>query len=286
MKRIRSTILFILILSFFILTSTSCSQSTIDGQNSDIYYVIPSMSAELPAGKTFDGIDAKISSIVLNLESSTIDLTVTNNTDVPVSCDPWHVIEIFENGDWIPCSKAHNDFNTFEKGVIPGDTKTVEYPVGQYNDITTPGNYRFKTYLYKDAAGEREKITVTFEFEVIEADAGISIKEYSYEGTEVVFSLVWNNRSDSTVYVGESYKIQKMSSDGWVDCSRTDTDFYESIHAAMSKESFEKSYHINEHYNLDTYGNYRMILEYHSGSGENTSTSCIAIEFTVPFIIE
>ena len=284
MKTIRTFVL--IFLAAIMLFPTSCTQDKAPAQGSDLYTVIPAMNAEIPVDASFDGIDVKVESIVIAADSSVISLSVTNNKDVAISCDPWNVIEIFEDGKWYSCAKAHNDFGTREKGIQNNSSGTVEYQIGQFNDITAPGKYRFRTNFYADPAGARNKIEASFEFTVTADEIGVRVNGFTYEENVVHFSLTWVNASDSSVYLGERYTVQRLSSEGWEDCEYGEVEFHESLFAIKGGESHDKSYPVSDHYTIDSYGNYRMILNYHTGSGDNTQTSQITIEFTVPFIIE
>ncbi len=284
MKIIKSAIF--IILATIMLISTSCSQEKNDESGSDLYQILPSMIAEIPAESSFGGIDVKVDSVEFCGDFSALSLSVTNNSNAIISCDPWHVVELYENGKWVSCEKANNDFGTREKGVMSNSTVSVEYAIGQYNNLTTPGQYRFRTNFYSDPTGARGKIEAVIEFTVGLADVNVKINGYTYEEDIVHFDLTWINNSDSSVYLEERYTVQRMTEEGWVDCAEGELEFHEGLYAVKSKDSYERSYPVSDHFAIEPYGNYRMILEYHSGSGDSTKTSKITIEFTVPFIIE
>lgn len=284
MKTIRAFIL--IFISAVMLFSASCAQDNHQDQGSGLYTVIPAMTATIPDAASFDGIDVKVENIVIAADSSWITLTVTNNKNEAISCDPWNVIEVYEDGKWYSCAKTHNDFGTREKGIQNNSTATVNYQIGQFNDITSAGKYRFRTNFYVDPAGTRNKIEASIEFYVAGDEIGVNVNGYTCEENAVHFSLNWSNGSDSTVYLSDRYTVQRLSSEGWVDCESGETEFLDNLYAIKSGESHDRSYPVSDHYIIDTYGNFRMILNYHTGSGDNTKTSQITIEFTIPFIIE
>lgn len=284
MKKIKSVI--IIILAAIMLFCASCSKPDNSDSGSELYQVIPGMVAEIPSGISFDGIDVTVESIYFSGDFSTINLSVTNNKDVIISCDPWHVTELYEDGKWVSCEKAGNDFGTRGQGVQSKSTASVEYAIGEYNSLVTSGKYRFKTNFYSDPTGKNEKIEVVIEFVVKEASVNVKVNGYTYEENIVHFDLTWNNNSDSPVYLGERYTVQTMTSEGWVDCAEGELEFNDSLHAIKGGEHYERSYPVSDHYAIESYGNHRMILEYHTGSGDKTQSYQITIEFTVPFIIE
>lgn len=284
MKTIKTFVL--IFIAAVMLFSTSCAQDNHQHQGSDLYTVIPAMTATIPDAASFDGIDVKVENIVIASDSSAITLSVTNNKNEDISCDPWNVIEVYEDGKWYSCAKTHNDFGTREKGIQSNSSATIVYQIGQFNDITSVGKYRFRTNFYVDPAGARNKIEASLEFYVAGDEIGVTVNSFTYEGNTIHFSLTWINESDNAAYLSDHYTIQRLSSDVWEDCEPGEVKFLDNLYAIKSGESYDRSYPVSDHYSIDTYGNYRMILNYHTGSGDNTKTSQITIEFTVPFIIE
>lgn len=284
MKRIRSTIIALLIA--IMLLSSSCGGSNGSASGSELYTVIPCMSAELPDDTSFDGIDVKFESINISGDRSVITLSVTNNKDVIVSCDPWHSVELYEAGEWISCEKEGNEFGTLEKGIGIGATVSVEYEIGRYNDITSPGKYAFKTNFYSDATGARDKTEAEFEFNVKPIEVLVEVKDYTYDGLSASFDLTWKNDTDSMIYLSDRYSLQYESSDGWADCDVGELGFNESIISVKSGEKLDRSYTLGDYYLIENYGNYRMILEFHSASDENNGSGQVVIEFTLPLLLD
>lgn len=283
MKFFKHTLILILVLSM--LFTISCSNSSPIGNNTEQCYVSPSLIADFDTSHTVGDFGITVESINLNYPSTEITLTVYNNSTKIASCDKNFDIEKLHDGHWDSCKIEEPVYPDHEKGIPENSNAQVTYNWGDCFDISVPGSYRFKTNIFSDPGDNHVKNELIIEFTVDYDKVQAIVESYSISAGSALISIHWNNNSDGNIYLTDQFTVKALDDGEWVECARTETEFPISLFAVSSGESAEKHYSIDDMYELNYFGTYRVFLEYAVADGDNTDTRYAVIEFFIPYEI-
>jgi hypothetical protein len=273
----------ILIVVFSMVFTMSCANSTPDYDNTDQCTVMPLLIADYDASHTVGNFEVTVDAINLVNTDASISLTVYNNSTKIASCDKSFDVEKLHEGHWDTCKIEEPEYPDHEQGIRENSSAQVTYNWGDCFDISTPGSYRFQTNLYSDPVNNSIKNELIIEFEINYDKVQATVVSYSIAKGSAFITVNWNNTSDKNIYLTDNFTVKALDDGEWVDCSRTETDLSLSLFAVAAGESAEKHYNIDEIYELNYYGSYRVFLEYSVLNGDNTEIRCAVVEFFIPF---
>lgn len=284
MKLIKNLLIAVIVIAM--LFSVSCSESNITESNTEQCSVYPGVYAEFGKDHKAGDFQVSVESINLNYTSASITLEVTNPTNKIASCDKSFEVEKLHDGHWETCKIDEPTYSENEQGIPENSSSTVTYDFGTAFAINEPGTYRFVTNIFKDAVGTREKINLTIEFTVVFDTAYPTLDGYQISEGSVIITVTWNNNSEHALYLTDAYSVEVSNSEGWAACERTENEFPLAIYAIAPGEKATRTYVVEEMYQLNSFGNFRMYLEYAVNDGEDSSSRVAEIDFFIPFEME
>ncbi len=281
MKILKTT--FIILLAISMLFTVSCSKPSETNNKGEQCVAYPAMIASYEDSLTVGGFEVTINSINLSFNSAKIVITATNSTGKIGSFDNEFDIEKSHDDHWESCKTEVHSHNTNQVGIPETGTVEATYDLSHDFDITETGKYRFKTNLYEDVLGSNTKHPLVVEFEVSYDNIIPTVHTYEIAPEKVTIDIHWENNTDQTIYLTDNVYVEALVSGSWVECDKTDVEKNFLLSAVAHGESAEKTYVLDEIYDLSYYGHYRVYLDYIIKGEEHDITNCALVEFFIPF---